>query len=56
MTLSHFRRAKEAISAAEVKQLTGKNYRFMGTMFGIDAESGTSLLKRLSLSPDGAGA
>ena len=48
MTLAHFHRAKEAIPAAEVKQLTGKNYRFMGTMFGIDAESGSSLFKRLS--------
>jgi len=43
MKLRNFKKIKPPISAGEVKKLTGVNYVFMSTMFGIDAESGKIL-------------
>ncbi len=43
--LNQFHRLEMAITAAEIKNITGINYRFMSTMFGLDADSGKSLYK-----------
>jgi len=43
MKLTHFREVSPALSAAQIKDVTGVNYRFMQTMFGLDAESGQKL-------------
>ena len=43
MSLRQFKQLKHPISAAEIKEVTGVNYRFMSTMFAIDAESGQKL-------------
>jgi len=40
MKLRQFRRVSPPLTAAEVKKLTGINYVFMSTMFGVDADSG----------------
>lgn len=41
--LRHFHRLKQPLSAAEIKKITGINYVFMGTMFGVDADSGKKI-------------
>ena len=46
MKLSSFRTVSPPITASEVKEITGINYRFMQTMFGVDEESGQKLLHR----------
>jgi hypothetical protein len=43
MKLSQFKKLKKPMEAKEIKAVTGVNYRFMSTMFGIDSESGTLL-------------
>lgn len=43
MKLDQFRYVDNPITAAEIKEQTGINYRFMSTMFAIDAESGAKL-------------
>ena len=43
MKLSKFKRLKKSLSAADIKKITGVNYRFMSTMFSIDKESGEKL-------------
>jgi hypothetical protein len=46
MSLKQFKQLKHPISATEIKEVTGVNYRFMSTMFAIDAESGQKLRLR----------
>jgi hypothetical protein len=48
MKLSPFHRIDPPVTAAEVKELTGVNYRFMGTMFNLDSESGRKLYEHVS--------
>lgn len=43
MKLNQFRHVDNPVTAAEIKSITGINYRFMSTMFAIDAESGAKL-------------
>lgn|SRR2546425_2610621 len=43
MQLDKFHEVKPPIPAAEIKEITGNNYVFMGTMFGMDRESGKKL-------------
>ncbi len=43
MKLNRFQRVNPPMSAAEIKQVTGTNYVFMSTMFGMDAESGKAV-------------
>jgi len=43
--LNQFQILSNPITASEIKNITGVNYRFMSTMFGIDADSGKSLYK-----------
>lgn len=45
MKLHQFQRVSPPLSAAEIKKITSINYRFMGTMFGLDAESGKAVKK-----------
>lgn len=43
MPLNKFEAIEEPITAAEIKELCGVNYRFMSTLFSIDAEAGRKL-------------
>lgn len=43
MKLNRFHRLATPISAAEVKEVTGNNYSFMGTMFSLGDEGGQRL-------------
>lgn len=43
MKLNKFKILKKSLPAAEIKKITGVNYRFMSTMFSIDKESGEKL-------------
>ena len=43
MPLKNFMLLDNPLPAAEVKEVTGVDYRFMGTMFALDAESGKIL-------------
>lgn len=47
MKLQRFQRVSPPLTAAEIKRLTGINYVFMSTMFGLDAESGRAIRKFL---------
>ncbi len=47
MRLDKFRKLNQPLSAAEVKRITEKDYRFMSTMFAIDGESGDRLWKHI---------
>lgn len=53
MILERFQRVDPPVSAAKIKEITRTNYRFLGTMFSIDADSAAALLSfiqtRLSL-------
>ncbi len=42
--LNNFRILKEPISASEVKEITGTNYIFMQTMFGIDQDDAKKII------------
>lgn len=44
MILERFQRVDPPVSAAKIKEITGTNYRFLGTMFSIDADSAAALL------------
>jgi hypothetical protein len=46
--LEKFQEVSPPIPAAEIKGITGNNYRFMGTMFGLDRDSGKKLLEAVS--------
>jgi hypothetical protein len=43
MKLRNFERVDRPVTAAEIKELSGVNYVFMGTMFGLAEESGKKL-------------
>jgi hypothetical protein len=43
MSLERFQLVVPPVSAAKIKEIAGTNYRFLGTMFSIDADSGTKL-------------
>lgn len=43
MKLSRFKKIKKSLNAAEIKRITGVNYRFMQTMFRVDKESSEKL-------------
>lgn len=45
MKLLHFQRVNPPVTASEIKQVTGVNYVFMQTMFGLDADSSKALRK-----------
>ena len=45
MKLTQFQRVSPAVTAAEIKKITEVNYVFMGTMFGLDADSGKAVKK-----------
>lgn len=47
MRLNRFRLVEPAISAAEIKEVTGVNHRFLGTMFSLDTEAGSKLHKHV---------
>lgn len=47
MGLYKFKYLDHSITAAEIKEITGVNYRFMSTMFAIDAESGKKLYDQI---------
>jgi hypothetical protein len=48
MKLRNFFQVSPPIAAAEIKDITGNNYVFMGTMFGIDADAGHMLASEAS--------
>ena len=43
MNLKRFRRLSSPISASEIKEITGVNFRFLQTMFGVDSDSGKGI-------------
>ena len=45
MNLQRFQRVSPPLTAAEIKTITGINYVFMSTMFGLDADSGKAVRK-----------
>jgi hypothetical protein len=47
MKLNKFQRLSRPLSASEIKSITGIDYRFMTTMFGVDADSGKKIRKFL---------
>lgn len=47
MKLDKFHLLKSPMKAAEIKEITGVNHRFMSTMFGLDEESGKKLFKEI---------
>ncbi len=48
MKLLKFQRVNPPMTAAEVKRVTGVNYVFMQTMFGLDADGGKAVRKFMS--------
>ncbi len=48
MKLDKFKTLKQPLPAAEIKKITGKNYRFRLTMFTVDKESGNKLWEHIS--------
>ena len=44
MALERFQRADPPVPAAKIKEVTGTNYRFLGTMFSLDADSAAALV------------
>ena len=47
MKLTGYRILENPVPASEIKQVTGVNYVFMATMFGIDAESGKRIVNHI---------
>ena len=43
-TLERFQRVDPPVPAAKIKEITGTNHRFLGTMFSLDADSGAALV------------
>jgi len=43
-TLERYQGVDPPVPAAKIKELTGINHRFLGTMFSLDAESGAALV------------
>jgi len=50
MKLDRFKKLKQPLPAAEIKRITGVNYRFMSTMFAVDRDSGDKLWEYISKS------
>lgn len=48
MRLNNFQLVKSPVMAREIKECTERNYVFMQTMFGLDAESGKKLRRFIS--------
>ena len=48
MKLGKFKKLKQPLPAAEIKKITGVNYRFMSTMFATDENSGNKLWEHIS--------
>ena len=48
MKLNKFKKLMQPLPAAEIKTITGVNYRFMSTMFAIDKDSGDKLWQHIS--------
>ena len=46
--LNNFQRVSTPLTAARIKQITGVNYVFRSTMFGLDADSGKKIRQYLS--------
>jgi hypothetical protein len=44
MALERFQRVDPPVPAAKIKEVTGTNYRFLGTMFSLDADSAAALV------------
>jgi len=51
MNLDRFKRLRRPLRAAEIKRITGVNYRFMSTMFTVDRDSGDKLVRHISKEP-----
>jgi hypothetical protein len=51
MALTKFQEVVPPVSAARIKDVTGANYQFRGTMFSMDGESGVKLLKQIREAP-----
>ena len=51
MALDQFRRVDPPVPASEIKDVTGTNYVFRGTMFSMDAESAGALLEHIQKRP-----
>ena len=47
MKLDKFKILKSPLGAKQIKNITGINYRFMSTMFGIDSESGDKIINHI---------
>lgn len=47
MKLNRFQKVSPPLSASEIKKITGVNHVFMSTMFGLDADSGKAVRKRI---------
>jgi hypothetical protein len=45
MKLQRFQHVSPSLTAAGIKKITGINYVFMSTMFGLDADSGKAIRK-----------
>lgn len=51
MALDQFRLVDPPVPASEIKEVTGTNYVFRGTMFSMDAESASALLEQIQKRP-----
>lgn len=51
MKLLNFKKVDPPLTAADIKRITGVDYVFMSTMFGLDATSGKAIVK--SMTDDG---
>jgi len=45
MSLEGFERAEPPVTAATIKEVTGRNYVFMQTMFAVEADAATALIE-----------
>lgn len=48
MKLERLKKLKQPVPAAEIKRITGVNYRFMSTMFAVDRDSGDKLWEHIA--------
>lgn len=48
MKLTNFTRISPPLAASEIKQITGVNYRFLSTMFGLSEDAGRVIRQHLS--------
>jgi len=47
MTLDRYQLISPSVPAAKIKDVTGANYSFRGTMFSIDADSAAALVAHI---------